>query len=171
MQVKVLLLNNNYSILSFITERKAIKLLFKGKVEVVSHWDNIKVHFSGGDFTFPAVLKMKYYVHKVFSRLLFSRKAVFRRDHFTCQYCGKHLNNNQITLDHIIPKCNGGTSSFKNCVAACHTCNKKKGKQSLEEAGLTLLSVPDIPLGYIYHINEQDAWHEEWDKFFSFRKA
>lgn len=165
MSEKVLLLNNNWQVIAFISDRKAIKLFFKGKVDVISTWPNIHIHYGSGRIDFPATLKLKYYIKKNYSQLVFSRKAVFKRDNFSCQYCSKQLKSGQATVDHIIPRSAGGLSSFNNCVTACYNCNNKKGGRTPEQAHMTLLNKPSVPSGYLYYITEQDNWHESWNIF------
>ena len=163
---KVLLLNYTYEVLSFLTEQKAIKLLCKDKVEVLSTWEDEHYHIYGKKNNFPSILRLKYYVKKHYSQLSFSRKAVFKRDKFHCQYCNKPLKPGQATVDHIMPKCLGGISSFTNCVTACYICNNKKGKKTLDNAGMKLLKNPLVPDKYTHFISENDHWHGDWNKFF-----
>lgn len=166
MSKKILLLNSNFEVLSFVCERKALKLFVKGKVDVLSTWPDIEIHYGSGHMSFPATLKLKYYVKKAYTQLAFSRKAVFKRDRFTCQYCGKLLKSGQMTVDHIIPKSLGGASSFNNCVASCYPCNSKKGSKTLDQVEMKLLIKPVVPSGYMHYISESDSWHDYWNIFF-----
>lgn len=166
MSKKVLLLNSTYEVLSFISERKAIKLFFKEKVDVVSVWPDVEIFYGTGRMNFPATLRLRYFVKKNYTKLAFSRKAVFKRDRFSCQYCKKYLKSGQVTVDHVIPKSMGGNSSFSNCVTSCYSCNNKKGSRTPEQANMLLLTQPVAPTGYIHYISEQDHWHNEWNDFF-----
>jgi|ERR1700722_7088503 len=163
---KVLLLNNTYEVLSFISERKAIKLVCKDKVDIVATWPDVQIRFGGKTVNFPSILRLRYYVRKKYSQLSFSRKAVFKRDRFTCQYCSKLLKSGQVTVDHVIPKSIGGQSSFTNCVTACYSCNNRKGSRTPEGASMELINKPVAPAGYMHYISENDHWHADWDKFF-----
>lgn len=162
---QVLLLNSTNEVLSFISEKKAIRLVYKSKVDTVSVWENIKLSFANGFMFLPAILRMKYYIRKIYKQLVFSRKAILRRDKFACGYCGNKLSSGHATIDHIVPKSLGGTSSFTNCVAACFKCNSKKGNQTPEQAEMILKIKPIQPAGYIYHIADDDSWHSDWDGF------
>ena len=159
---KVLLLNSTNDILAFINERKAIRLMFKEKVEVISTWDDESFVFCGRSINFPAVIKMRYYVYRKFSKPLFSRRAILKRDQNQCQFCGVKFNDG--TIDHIIPKSLGGISSFTNCVAACFPCNKKKANKLLHETNLKLLKEPLPPSGYLFYFPNCE-WHKEWMQF------
>lgn len=166
MSKKILLLNSTYEVLSFISERKALKLYFKNKVDVISIWPDMEIHYGGGHIDFPATIRLKYFVRKNYSQLTFSRKAVFKRDRFSCQYCGKFLKSGQVTVDHVIPKSLGGASSFNNCVTSCYACNNKKGSRTPEQANMILPTKPIAPIGYLHYISESDSWHDEWDIYF-----
>lgn len=166
MNKKVLLLNSNLEVISFISERKALKLFVKDKVDIISSWSDVDIYYGSGRMQFPATLKLKYYVRKKFTQLSFSRKAVFKRDRFSCQYCGKFLKSGQVTVDHVIPKSIGGQSSFTNCVTSCYSCNNKKGNRTPEQANMLLKIKPAAPVGYLHYVSEQDEWHESWDFYF-----
>jgi 5-methylcytosine-specific restriction endonuclease McrA len=160
--VKTLLLNDNFQIIAFISERKAVKLLLKDKVEVVSTWKGRKICSSNGYVEHPATLRMKYHISLRPTKLAFSRKLVLRRDEYTCGYCRKKCNNGALTIDHIIPKSAGGQNSFTNCVAACVNCNRKKRDRTPEQAGMTLKIKPIIPNKYLCYHPEEIAWHDDW---------
>jgi len=166
MSKKILLLNSTYEVLSFISERKALKLFFKGKVDVLSTWPDVEIYYGSGHIQFPATLRLKYYVKKNYAQLAFSRKAVFKRDRFSCQYCGKFLKSGQVTVDHVIPKSMGGASSFNNCVTSCYACNNRKGSRTPEQANMILRIRPAAPAGYLHYISESDSWHNDWNVFF-----
>jgi hypothetical protein len=162
---KVLLLNSTMEVIAFITERKAIKLVYKEKVDTIATWADMLIRFGNKEIYFPAVIKLRYYIKKSYSRLIFSRKAVFRRDNYTCQYCAKRLKPGQATMDHILPKSMGGISSFTNCVAACLPCNAKKSNKLPDVSNMWPITMPTHPVGYLYSISENDCWHDDWEKF------
>ncbi|MEO5952416.1 MAG: HNH endonuclease, partial [Chloroflexia bacterium] len=76
-------------------------------------------------------------------RVPLSRREIFVRDNYTCQYCGKRTHD--LTLDHIIPRSRGGPNSWDNLVSACHDCNGKKGQRTPDQAKMYLRSVPREP--------------------------
>lgn len=160
----VLLLNSTCEILHFITFKKAIRLIVKNKVDILSTWDKI-INWPSGYMNLPATLKLKYFVKKKYTQLAFSRKAVFKRDNYHCQYCNKPLKLGQATVDHIFPKSMGGTSSFKNCVTSCYPCNNKKGNRTLEQTDMLILVEPIQPIGYIHYMSDKDGWHDDWNLY------
>ncbi len=64
----------------------------------------------------------------------FSRRNIFKRDHYTCQYCGAQPGSEELTIDHVVPRSQGGVSSWENCVLACVACNKRKADRTPEQA-------------------------------------
>ena len=75
----------------------------------------------------------------------FSRRNVAKRDHFICQYCGAQPGADSITIDHVLPRSQGGASSWTNCAAACLGCNTRKGDRTPEQAGMRLRRRPVRP--------------------------
>jgi len=170
---KVLLLNSSYEPLSFITEKRAIKLLFKDdKVEVISSWPIVVKMISGNNFDYPSILRLKKHVKKVFLKTSFSRTAVVKRDKAICQYCDEKLQNSQVTIDHVLPKSHGGKSTFLNCVVACKSCNNRKADRTPEQARMPLLRQPIDPK-YVqgikdhHNVEEHEDWNHEWDAYFN----
>jgi 5-methylcytosine-specific restriction endonuclease McrA len=90
-----------------------------------------------------------------------TKREILRRDEFTCQYCGQPAA--YLTVDHIIPRRLGGTYSWDNLVAACPTCNHRKGGRSLDQAQMRLLHLPIEPTAsatYLFGrlLKENQAW-------------
>lgn len=95
----------------------------------------------------PEVIMLTHYTGMAQVRLAFSRQAVLRRDHCTCQYCGARPGHAQLTIDHVTPRSLGGASDWTNCVACCRSCNTRKGNRTPQEAGITLRRRPVAPPG------------------------
>ena len=152
MKKQVLLLNQDNTPLNIITISKAFKLLNKDKVwadettgeyyEVISVSKIIKI---------PKILILKYYVKLPYKRVPATRKNIFQRDQYTCQYCGKDLCDKTATVDHIVPRCKGGGSTWTNMVAACKSCNLSKGNRTPKEAKMQMRNKPKEPsYGFIF---------------------
>ena len=94
----------------------------------------------------------------------FTRRNLFLRDDFTCQYCGRRCAGDRLSIDHVIPRSRGGATSWENCVLACVTCNARKADRTLKEAGLRLLRQPNRPRWSPYlnlRPNQRlDSWHK-----------
>ncbi len=159
-----LLLNATYEIISFIPEKRAIKLLFKeNKVEPISYWDD----YIYKNIKNPSILRLKKHVKRNFYTLNFSRKTLINRDKSTCQFCSIKLIASEVTIDHLVPKSQGGGTNFLNCVVSCKNCNNKKGNKTLEESGLKLIKPPIHPkFSPSYNINyNKECWHDDWKNY------
>lgn len=93
----------------------------------------------------------------------YSRKNVFQRDNFTCQYCGERFQAGNLNIDHIVPRSRGGPNSWKNVVTSCKPCNNKKGDQLLTELGWKLIQQPTQPrwkshVGKPFSLNKKQYW-------------
>lgn len=148
MKGKVLLINIDESPLNVLKMNKAIKKWMKGKAEILETIDNEFFTYEGETYSFPSVIKMRYYVNmhkKRYLRDFYSKENVWKRDNGICQYCGKKVSLGEFTVDHVIPKKNGGKGTWTNIVTACFPCNNEKDCKSLKESGLRLLKMPEIP--------------------------
>ena len=165
---KTLLLNSSFEVLNFITYKKAFKLLFKeNKVEVIATYDDVII-WGAGKIKHPAILRLKNHVRRNYFNSNFSRKALIKRDRSCCMYCGLKLSSSQITIDHVLPRAQGGTTSFTNCVVSCMPCNNKKGSNTPEQAGMKLLRKPTHPSFNSRSHTSADVegeWFVGWDDF------
>ena len=93
----------------------------------------------------PRVLVLSAYDHLPRVKVRFSRLNVYARDKDTCQYCAKQLPRAELNLDHVVPRAQGGRTSWENVVCSCVPCNLKKGGRTPEQAGLRLLNRPTRP--------------------------
>jgi len=139
----VLVLNATYEPINVCTVRRAVVLLLKAKAEVIEHggWE---LHSASTTMNRPIVIRLVTYVRipRDTHRRKITRRAVFARDGWACQYCGARAN---LTVDHVIPKSKGGTSSWENIVASCAPCNRRKGDALPRQAGMQLLKQPGSP--------------------------
>ena len=86
----------------------------------------------------PEVVALSGYDRLPVAHVTFSRRNIFKRDHYTCQYCGAQPGSEELTLDHVVPRSQGGVSSWENCVLACMACNKRKADRTPEQARMHL---------------------------------
>jgi 5-methylcytosine-specific restriction endonuclease McrA len=140
---RVLVLNATYEPVNVCTVRRAVVLLLKEKAEVVERSERT-LHSAYDSMTRPMVIRLVTYVRipRDTHRRKITRRAVFARDDWTCQYCGSR---NQLTVDHVIPRSKGGGSTWDNIVAACAPCNRRKGDALPRQAGMQLARVPRTP--------------------------
>ena len=115
----------------------------------------------------PEVILLKTYEGQGGRAVVFSRKNLFKRDRYTCQYCGIQPGPEELTVDHVVPRSRGGVSSWENCVLACVECNKVNADRSPEKAGLKLRRSPKKPTWKaLVQVPARDR-RESWDKFLS----
>jgi 5-methylcytosine-specific restriction endonuclease McrA len=158
----VLVLNQNYEPLNVCDIRRAFRLLGAEKAELlernhqVIHTPTLAIHA-------PSVIRLQYHVKRPQPRVKLSRREVFSRDKHTCQYCGAV--SRSLTIDHVVPKHRGGRHEWENLVAACRSCNHRKGGKTLTEARMSLLREPRAPRADVryrfggYLADERnDAW-------------
>lgn len=168
---KTLLLSAIYEPISFIEERKVISLLIRDVVEIQSSWeDEVLLTRFGEDnrrLLKPAVLRLTHGNARPARIPSFRRSVVFARDEWRCQFCGRHCSVREASIDHVKPQSRGGATTWRNCVTACKTCNRKKDDRTPEEAGMPLRSVPTAPtLAHLWGSkNFGTNWHPEWDFF------
>jgi 5-methylcytosine-specific restriction endonuclease McrA len=93
----------------------------------------------------PEVVCLSHYDRLPAAAVTFSRRNVAKRDHHTCQYCGAQPGWEQVTIDHVVPRSQGGASSWTNCVAACVACNARKADRTPDQAGMRLRRRPARP--------------------------
>lgn len=156
---EVLVLNQNYHPHLICTAKRAICLIYLGKVEVLENYRDF-VHSPRLTFPLPSVIKLEKYVTVRGNDIVLSRKNILKRDQHQCQYCGRR--SVPMTIDHVIPKEKGGKEAWENLVCCCHSCNRKKRNRTPEEARLSLLRNPRKPnrIHYIRQFvkKEQSSW-------------
>lgn len=143
---QTLVLNATYEPLRIVSWQKAITLLFQEKVEVIACYDR-EIRGVTVRVQLPSVLRLLRHVRmkRPFADVPFSRTNVYARDEYRCQYCGRRFPPTELTFDHVLPVARGGRKTWDNIVTCCVTCNRAKGDQTPEEAGLTLVRKPRRP--------------------------
>jgi len=162
MEAPVLVLNANFEPINICNTRRAIGLILSGKADMVMNGRGY-VHTVKLTIPQPSVIRLDLMIHRPRPRLKLTRREIFRRDNYTCQYCGRHAAD--LTLDHILPKHLGGEHTWTNVVTACPSCNHHKGGRKLEEAHMSLLHVPKEPPAsatYLFgrHLENNDEWRQ-----------
>lgn len=142
MNGEVLVLNNDYEPLNVCNLRRAIGLVYLGKAEIL-HTNGLQARSVTGISMSPSVVRLRHHVRRPMPELRLSRRSIFARDNYTCQYCGQV--GKDLTVDHVIPRRIGGKATWENLVCSCKKCNAKKGDKSLAQAGLQLVRPPRKP--------------------------
>jgi 5-methylcytosine-specific restriction endonuclease McrA len=107
----------------------------------------------------PSIIRLDEMIKRPRPTVKLSKSEIFRRDNYTCQYCGKRTS--KLTIDHVTPRHMGGSHSWDNLVAACPACNHKKGGKTPQQAHMRLLNSPHTPntsakyrFGHYLKVNE-----------------
>lgn len=162
LQRPTLVLNRNWQPVNVATVSRALVMLWNESARVVDphdyqtyDWADWSRLAPSGDEPFiqavrsrmrvPEVVALSDYDRLPSAAVSFSRRNIFKRDHYTCQYCGVQPGSEELTIDHVVPRAQGGISSWTNCVLACVTCNKRKADRTPQQAGLRLRKPPIRP--------------------------
>ncbi|MDA9302366.1 HNH endonuclease [bacterium] len=128
---QVLLLNADaqpvsYLPLSTIGWQTAVKSYFSDKVKILHNYPDIVLHSANFEMPCPSVIMLNRFQRQPKSAK-FTRKNLFIRDNFHCQYCEKQFSYSELTIDHVVPRVLGGANTWLNTVASCQKCNTDKG--------------------------------------------
>ncbi|MFH1304431.1 MAG: HNH endonuclease [Planctomycetota bacterium] len=172
MQASVLALNKTYSPVHVISAKRAFCLLSKDIAEVISVEDGSFMNYDFSswieiselrsefnerneledwvlsvnfEIQVPRVVRLLRYDRIPNNTIKFNRRNIFIRDSYRCQYCQRKYSVKQLSLDHVVPRSQGGGMNWENIVSACHRCNTKKGGRTPSQAGMKLLQKPAKP--------------------------
>jgi 5-methylcytosine-specific restriction endonuclease McrA len=151
----VLVLNQNYEPLNVCNEKRAIVLVHRGKAEVLEHGAGY-LRSPTQIVRRPSVIRLVQMIKRPHLKPRLTRKEIFLRDNFTCQYCGVR-NRDLLTIDHVVPRHHGGKHSWDNLVCACRACNHRKGGKRLDESKLSLHRLPFQPRMTTYYMLKRYA--------------
>ncbi len=178
----VLVLNRSYQPVHITTVRRAFCMIFTGIARIVDEqyrtfdfmsWSQLgietgheSVGIVGKAIRVPRVILLLTYDKLPKKRIRFSRINIFTRDKNTCQYCGTTLPKTELNLDHVVPKSQGGSSTWENVVTSCIDCNRKKGGRTPAQARMKLIRKPVRPnwragLGF----SIKSIKYAEWKQF------
>ena len=135
MNNRVLVLNQDFSPISVCTIQRAFVLVFLQKVELLKSYEFVKLRSISESFKAPSVVRLKKYRNVPYKTVKLTRQNVFRRDNYSCLYCGS---GNDLTIDHVLPRAKGGKTTWKNVATSCKKCNSRKGDNLPHEVGINL---------------------------------
>lgn len=171
-----LVLNASYQPVGRVSWQTAFRLIFSGRVEVVDTYTDRIVRSAREVFQVPSIVRFVKMVKKAFRRrgVSLNRKNIYLRDRGRCQFCGTSLPSSSFTLDHLLPRSQGGGTSWENVVVACIPCNQRKRNRTPEQAGMKLLGRPVrpktlpgmVPTGLVWNEGMPSSWR---DYLLSFR--
>lgn len=182
----VLVLNKSFMPVHITTVRRAFCLLYTGIAKAVNaqyetfdfeSWSRIRVDLTKDDtiglvdrvIKVPRVILLLAYDRVPKRHVRFSRHNIYARDKSSCQYCGRVFPRSELNLDHVIPRSQGGTSTWENIVCSCHDCNRQKGGRTPGQARMRLVAQPRKPAWTpSFVVSFKDSFRQEWVPFLDF---
>ncbi len=185
LSTNVLVLNKSYFPIHITTLRRAFCMLYQGIAKAIDDeyktfdfhsWSELSVAahdetigLVGRVMRVPRVIVLATYDHLPKRSVKFSRLNILLRDKHTCQYCSKRLSRTGLNLDHVIPRAQGGLTTWENVVTSCHECNRKKGGRTPQEAGMKLIHKPFRPASVPFvEISHHSVRYDAWKPFINF---
>lgn len=185
LSTNVLVLNRSYFPVHVTTLKRAFCMLYQGVARAIDNeyktfdfksWSELSaaahdetIGLVGRVVRVPRVVVLVAYDRMPKRGVRFSRMNILLRDRHTCQYCGKKFLRSNLNLDHVVPRSQGGVTSWENVVASCHDCNRKKGGLTPKEAGMKLIHQPFKPSSVPFlGLTRQSIRYEEWKPFVNF---
>jgi 5-methylcytosine-specific restriction endonuclease McrA len=178
----VLVLNRSYQPVRITDAKQGFSLLYLGRARALDasyepydfHAWAARVPRDGdeaigtprGAICIPRVLQLLDYNRVPRAPLRLSRRHVYMRDDYTCQYCGSKPGVKELNLDHVVPRSRGGRSTWENLVTSCRVCNLRKGWATPEEANMRLRKIPVRPSwSMALQLAAQRRRFAEWEPF------
>lgn len=181
---RVLVLNKLWTVVNVCSLQRAIGLLWTEKAKIIDPFDQFAT-YTWADwrqlrpaedeaalrstferFKVPEVILLLDFDKLPNRRVKFSRRMIYKRDNFVCQYCGKAKPGGELSIDHVLPRSQGGLTTWDNCVCACLKCNAKKDNRTPKQAGMKLLRTPVKPKFNLFKADRQSV-PKSWDAFVS----
>jgi 5-methylcytosine-specific restriction endonuclease McrA len=158
----VLVLNRSYQPVHVTTAKRALGLLYAGVVRVIDRefqtfdfesWASLGAA-AGSELVrtptrviaVPRVVVLQMFDRVPRVKVRFSRLNIYTRDDDTCQYCGARRPRPGLNLDHVVPRSQGGRTTWENVVCCCYECNLRKGGRTPAQAGMRLRRAPTRPV-------------------------
>lgn len=194
LSASVLLLNRLYLAVRVISVKRAMTLVYRNLAEVVSvedgqylsydfdSWLDLSVARASFEperhdwirtvrfqIAVPRIIRLLAYDRLPRAQVKLNRRNIFARDQNRCQYCGKKFPTSELSIDHIVPRSQGGGTSWENVVCACVKCNVRKGGRTPVQAHMTLISDPTRPTrSPILNIKLSDSKYASWKQFLDY---
>lgn len=165
MSTGVLVLNSTYEAMNIAEWERAVELIFAGKAEAI-HNTNRQLRSAGGiAIPMPSVIRMLYFIKHSRKRMALTKRNVLLRDKHVCGYCGARGSDATMTVDHIVPKSQGGTNTWENLTAACSDCNARKKNRTPSQAGMPLRRAVRQPTSMPFFVLRKRGSPEEWKPY------
>lgn len=141
----MLVLNASYEPLSLVSVRRAVSLLMQDKAELVECAQRLTIRSVAARWPLPLIIRLSYFVLVPNRTSPPTRNSVMLRDGHRCGYCGRVASRHRMTIDHVVPRSQGGAHSWSNLITACQFCNQRKGSHRPDQANMKLQWQPSQP--------------------------
>lgn len=162
LEERTLVLNRSWIAITTTPVRRALGLVYMDAARVIcpqsyethdfDSWlevelgnDDPIVRAIRQDIKVPEIIVLGFFDGQPRRNVAFSRRNLYRRDNYTCRYCGTRPRSHELTIDHVVPRSLGGRTTWENCVLACQDCNKRKGNRDPSAVGMNLVHDPHTP--------------------------
>ncbi len=184
---QVLVLNRLWQAVNVCSVKRALSLLFQGHAQVVlstsdgafqtftfNEWQDFSrqephpecIRTISLRIRIPRVIMLVIFDRQPRKEVKFTRHNIFERDRNTCLYCGGTFDRTELNLDHVVPRDQGGPTSWENIVCSCIACNTRKANRTPQEAGMRLIRKPRRPKWRPFiQINLSLHYHDSWKHF------
>lgn len=193
--LSVLVLNKHYMALRVVRVKRAMSLLFRNLAEVISYeeeaynnydfssWMQVseyRIEFESRKHDWLSTVNCRIAVPRIIRLLEYdrlpkripiklNRKNLFARDKNHCQYCNKKFPTTELSIDHIVPRSQGGRTTWKNVVCSCVKCNSKKGGRTPAQANMKLVNEPKEPTrNPSISLHLSSSRYRSWKKFLDY---
>lgn len=184
-----LVLNKYWKPISYCSIYTAISKMFNERALMIRHPDYITINAeqwmslsvsesdksimtTRGNLPMPEVIIARFYDRTDLRHPVCNRKNIIKRDGLICQYTGKPISRQEATIDHILPRCRGGATSWENCVVSSFSVNNKKGAHTPEEVNYILKNKPSRPSwGLVDFLPEGFNMPESWKPFLNEKRS
>lgn len=190
----VLVLNRLYMAVRVVNVRRAMSMLYRQMAEVISVEDGQYLSYDFGDWVevsdfksrfepeqhdwirtvrfqiaVPRIVRLLGYDKLPRMRVKLNRRNLFARDQNRCQYCGRKFSPSELSLDHVVPRSQGGAATWQNLVCACMKCNVRKGGRTPGQAHMKLITLPRRPNhSPVLSVKLSDSKYASWKQFLDF---
>ena len=194
LSTSVLLLNRLYMALRVVSAKRAMTLVYRDLAEVVAVEDgqyfsydfndwlevsSAKASFEPEQHDWIRTVRFQIAVPKIIRLLVYeklpraivklNRRNLFARDRNSCQYCGRHFPTRELSIDHVVPRSQGGLTTWDNVVCACTRCNVRKGGRTPVQARMRLITKPIRPRrSPVLTVKLADSRYASWKQFLDF---
>lgn len=139
--MRTLVLDSNWQPINAVPWERAAGYVIRGRALVLEEYDEA-IHPA---MQAPAVVQLTHVVSRTRQKVKFSRVNVLARDRYRCMYCGRRFSAADLTYDHVVPRSQGGKTTWENIVSSCYACNQAKADRTPQQADMRLLRKPERP--------------------------